>query len=219
MLPSWASFVAALKAAFDDPDTYQTAYKKISSLKQERDCSYYHAAFIPLATILGFDERTSISFFKKWLNGELKKALSYQITLPDIFDEFVQACIKIGNQIRGNKEAGNAFPRMQGGQFAPAPAASTSTGIHSGPMDLSGARYRSQKRGPVTNQEKKRCKDKNLCLYCSFSGHWASQSPHKGSGGKPHSNNNTLRTPTWCISTTTRFPTTLKTELYSGNHC
>ena len=145
MLPSWASFVAALKAAFDDPDTYQTAYKKISSLKQERDCSSYHAAFIPLATILSFDERTSISFFKKWLNGELKKALSYQITLPDIFDEFVQACIKIGNQIRGKKEAGNAFPRMQGGQFAPAPAASTSTGTHSGPMDLLGARYRSQK--------------------------------------------------------------------------
>ena len=31
-------------------------------------------------------------------------------------------------------------------------------------------------------------------------------------------NNNTLKTPTWCISTTTRSPTLLKTELYSGNY-
>ena len=97
--------MAALKAALDNPDAYQTAYTKISSLKQEHDCSSYHAAFVPIATILGFDERTRIWFFKKGLNGELKKALSYQITLPDIFDEFVHACIKIDNQIRANKEA------------------------------------------------------------------------------------------------------------------
>ena len=38
-LPTWPSFVAALKAAIDDPDAYQTVYTKISSLKQERDCS------------------------------------------------------------------------------------------------------------------------------------------------------------------------------------
>ena len=181
--PTWTNFVAALRAAFDDPDAYQTAYTKISSLKQERDCSSYHAAFVPLATILGIDERTKISFFKKGLNREPKKALSYQITLPDIFDEFVQACIKINNQIRANREARDAIPRTQGGQFAPTP--STSTGTHSGPMDLSGARYRSQKRGPVTDQEKKRRRDNNLCLYCGYSGHWASQCPHKRSRGKP----------------------------------
>ena len=47
-LPTWASFVAALKAAFDDPDAYQTTYTKISLLKQEHDCSSYHAIFVPL---------------------------------------------------------------------------------------------------------------------------------------------------------------------------
>ena len=179
--PTWTEFVASLRAAFDDPDAYQTAYTKISTLRQERDCSSYHAAFVPLATIVGIDERTKISFFKKDLNGKLKKALSYLITLPDIFDEFVQACIKIDNQIRANKEVRDAIPSTQGGQFAPttAPNAGTSTGTHSGPMDLSGARYRSQKRGPVTDQEKKRCRDNNLCLYCGSVGHWASKCPHK----------------------------------------
>ena len=183
--PTWTVFVAALHAAFDDPDAYQTAYTKISTLRQKRDCSSYHAAFVPLATILGIDERTKISFFKKGLNGELKKALSYQITFPNTFDEFVPACIKIDNQIRTNREARDCIPRTQGGQFAPAPTTSTSTGTHSGPMDLYGAQYRSQKRGPVTDQEKKRRRDNNLCLYCGSSGHWASQCPHKRSRGKP----------------------------------
>ena len=183
--PTWTEFVTALRAAFDDPDAYQTAYTKISTLRQERDCSSNHTAFVPLATILGIDERTKISFFKKGLNGELKKALSYQITLLDIFDEFVQACIKIDNHIRAYKEARDAIPRTQGGQFAPAPAVSASTRTHSGPMDLSRARYRSQKRGPVTDQEKKRRRDNNLCLYCGSPVYWASQCPHKRSRGKP----------------------------------
>ena len=78
--PTWTEFVAALRATFDDPDAYQTPYTKISTLRQERDCSSYHAAFVPLVTIFGIDERTKISFFKKGLNGELKQALSYQIT-------------------------------------------------------------------------------------------------------------------------------------------
>ena len=159
------------------------AYTKTSSLRQEPNCSYYHAAFVPLATILGIDEHTKISFFKKGLIGEIKKAHSYWITIPDIFDEFVQACIKIDNQIRANKKAHDGILRTQGGQFAPAPAASTSSGTHSGPMGFSGARYCSQKRGPVTDQEKKRHRYNNLCLYYGSSSHWASQCPHKRSRG------------------------------------
>ena len=140
---------------------------------------------MPSTTILGIDKRTKISFFKKGRNGELKKALSYQITLPEMFDEFVQACIKIDNQIRANKEVIDAISKTHSRQFARTPATSTSTGTHSGPMDLSGARYRSQKRGPVTDQEKKRRRDNNLCLYCGSSGDWAAQCPHKGSREKP----------------------------------
>ena len=37
--PTWTEFVAALRAAFEDPDAYQTAFNKISTLKQEKDCS------------------------------------------------------------------------------------------------------------------------------------------------------------------------------------
>ena len=129
--------------------------------------------------MIGIDEQTKISFFKKKLHAELKKALSYQITLPTGFEEFIQACIKIDNQIRANREVHEAIPGTQGGQFAPTP--STCTSIHSGPIDLSGARYHSQKQGPITAQEKKRSRDNNLYLYCGYSRHWGSQCPYKRS--------------------------------------
>ena len=38
--PTWAAFTIALKAAFDDPDAYQTAQRKIEALRQgQQDCS------------------------------------------------------------------------------------------------------------------------------------------------------------------------------------
>ena len=178
---TWATFVEALRAAFDDPDAYQTAERQILALKQDRDCSSYHAAFVPLATILNYDGRTKISYFRRGLHRELRKALSYQST-PDDFDTFVQFCIKIDNQIRAERESRDP-PRTQGGQFTSGPGASTSTstGTHPGPMDLSAGtrQYKSQKRGPVTPMEKKRRRENNLCLYCGSPGHWASQCPHK----------------------------------------
>ena len=176
---TWATFVVALRAAFDEPDVYQTAERQILALKQNRDCSSYHAAFVPLATILGYDARTKISYFRRGLHHELRKALSYQ-SIPDDFNAFVQFCIKIDNQICAERESRDP-PRIQGGQYAPS-GPSTRTGTHSGPMDLfAGTRttYKSQKRGPVSPIEKKRRREKNLCLYCGSLGHWASQCPHK----------------------------------------
>ena len=36
-------------------------------------------------------------------------------------------------------------------------------------------RFQSKKRGPLTEQEKKRCRDNNLCMYCGKPGHIASE--------------------------------------------
>ena len=47
-LPTWESFAAALKAAFDDPDAYQTAYMKISSLKQECKSTVFYRTPAPI---------------------------------------------------------------------------------------------------------------------------------------------------------------------------
>ena len=68
---NWATFVEAIRAAFDDTDAYQTMEGQILSLKQGRDCSSYYTAFIPLATILNYDGHTKIYYFRIGLHCEL----------------------------------------------------------------------------------------------------------------------------------------------------
>ena len=63
-------------------------------------------------------------------------------------------------------------------------------------MDLSATRrknyqtkFTSQKRGPISENEKQRRRNNNLCIYCCNPGHWATACPHK-------KNKNTNRPPT-----------------------
>ena len=98
--PTWASFTQALKAAFDDPDAYQTAEQKIHKLRQgNQDCTKYYAEFITHATILEWDERTKISFFKKGLDEELQKLLLTNVNPTETFTEYVSVAIKLDNNL------------------------------------------------------------------------------------------------------------------------
>ena len=177
--------MSELKAAFDDPDAYKTAQRKIQALRQgTKDCSTYNAEFVPLATILRIDDRTKISYFQQGLNDALQDSLAQQLLLPEEFNEYVQACIKIDNQLRARKEQKSAH-RSHDGRFTPHQN-TTATGTQPGPMDLSAAgrgpqRTQGQKRTPLTEAQKKHHRDNNLCLYCGSAGHWASNCPLKKS--------------------------------------
>ena len=87
---NYAAFATALKNAYDDPDARATAERKLRALKQgSKDCLAYHAEFATYVTILNYDDLTKRSFFTEGANQGLKDALSYQISLPDNFDEFI----------------------------------------------------------------------------------------------------------------------------------
>ena len=117
--PTWASFTQALKAAFDDPDAYQTAEQKIHKLRQgNRDCAKYYAQFITHATILEWDERTKISFFKKGLDEELQKLLLTNVNPPETFTEYVSVAIKLDNNLRAHKQQRYTTPRTNDGHFS-----------------------------------------------------------------------------------------------------
>ncbi len=67
---TYAEFIRALKAAYDDPDKRATAERKLLALRQHtKDCSTYHAEFSTYANVLEYDDRTKISFFKKGANN------------------------------------------------------------------------------------------------------------------------------------------------------
>ena len=108
--------------------------------------------------------------------------------MPTIFNEYVQACIKLDNNIRADKalhpriftNSNSRTPPINTNNTSP-PAVqapqTTATGTAPGPMDLSQGSTRvtgiSQKRGPLTEAQRKYRRDNGLCMYCGQQGHWA----------------------------------------------
>ena len=123
-----------------------------------------------------------MSFFTKGANNDLQIALLYQLNPPDNFDKYVAMCIQLDNNIWNLKGQGThrySHPSQNPVVCSsPSIPASTSSGTARGPMDLSALTW-SWKRGPIDEAEKKRNRDNNLCIYCSQSIHWATNSPHK----------------------------------------
>ena len=162
--------------AYDDPDKRATTEHKLLALRQlNKDCSTYHAEFSTYANVLEYDDRTKISFFKKGANNDFQVALAHQLNPLDNFDKYVAMCIQLDNNIRNlNGQGTYRYPHPPQNPVAsfssPSAPASTSSGTAPGPMDLS-ALNRSQKRGPINEAEKKRCRANNLCMYCGQSGH------------------------------------------------
>ena len=187
---TWEQFVAALKAAFDDPDARATAERKLRTLKQgTRDCSTYHAEFAPLATQLRLDHPTRISWFKHGLTYEVSKMMITQPVTED-FNIYVQQAIKVDNALRAlNQTRGPTYQTQTQTQNQTSRTPTTASGTAPGPMDLSattrraqgpqGPRYQSFQRSPVSAEEKQRRRQNNLCMYCGSPGHWASTCPNK----------------------------------------
>lgn len=96
---SFAAFMEALGAAFDDPDAYATAEREIESLRQEGSCASYYAQMVSVLSRLGWDvDSVKIHFFRKGLKENLKDALVGK-SLPSTFLEFASACIVLDNEL------------------------------------------------------------------------------------------------------------------------
>src|SRR5258706_2802769 len=171
---TYAEFIGALKAVYDDPYKRATAEHKLLALRQHtKDCSTYHAEFSTYANVLEYDDRTKISFFKKGASNDLQIALAHQLNPPDDFDKYVAMCIQLDNNIqnlKGQNIHRSPYPSQNPSITPSLPTSFTSSGTAPGPMDLSAAN-RSRKRGPINEAEKKRCRNNNLYMYYSQSGH------------------------------------------------
>lgn len=187
---NFEAFLAALKAAFDDPDAKVTAERKLRALRQGNDsAATYYSKFMSYAALLDWNEPAKLSYFRLGLKDEIKRLLIGR-TMPTTFETFASEIITLDNDLRSydqekkplgqgsGKPAGQQHPKAPQ-SFSPASGTSTSTGTHPGPMDLSAGR-----RGKLSPEEKNRRRANNLCLFCGDSGHYASQCPAKTQGKK-----------------------------------
>ena len=73
---TYAEFIGALKAAYDNPDKRATTERKLLALYYlNKNCSTYHAKCSTYANVLEYDDCTKISFFKRGANNNLQVAL------------------------------------------------------------------------------------------------------------------------------------------------
>jgi hypothetical protein len=188
----WKSFADGLAAAFDDPDRIAIAERELKKLKQGRDtASAYNAKFVAIATILDLQDRQKISAFRDGLNYEVRQGLVNQIDPPTTFDEYVRLVIKLDNRIRSLREeeaqsSSKTEPNPSKGSGLPKSNPNMTTAAAPKPRG-SGNQQSSGRRQPLTEAEKKRRRENNLCSYCGGEGHYASdctKKPQASSQGK-----------------------------------
>lgn len=198
---TYADFLSAFEAAFGDPNPRKTAEDKLRALKQgNRECSQVLAEFLTITAVLHYSDENLISAFEHVLNEGVTDRIYSQPEPPTSFEEFSKLCIVMDNNQRAyerrygstsrrqptirpfvptysrNFNAGPQprpqYPQQQTVRYNPR---STAFGNHPGPMDLGAT----QRRGPLTEAEKRHRREKNLCLYCGGAGHFANTCPNK----------------------------------------
>ena len=206
LLNDYLSFIDEFKSLFDDPNIQRHASASLKRLKQGKgSVVVYSTKFRQLAPDIGYNECALIDFFREGLNDEIKDSLSRTMVRFDDLDSFIKYCIQIdqriydrrverSNSFQSRNSAPNSFdknsfnsvarnPGMMRGRPSCAPHGPAYS-AQQGPsaMDLD-ATYVTNSKGfkHLSQEEKNRRRDMNLCLYCGNTGHDLTTCPKKPS--------------------------------------
>ena len=187
ILGNFEAFLGAFSEAFGEHDKIRSATTKIRSLRQgTRSASNYGSEFRQLACDINWDELALISQFYSNLQDGVKDLL---LTLPDpsTLDEAINQAVKCDNRLFKRRQD----KRIWTTPHQPSEYSASSTSAHAvkytkaEAMQIDATRFK-----PLMEQEKKRRREENLCLYCGQPGHRASNCPLR-------------RQRTFCMRTTT----------------
>ncbi|KAE8227723.1 hypothetical protein CF326_g7372 [Tilletia indica] len=186
--PPWSTFddfQDHLNANFAEIDPLEHWLVKWDLLQQKSSVSAYLSEFTAVASHLDLTDQIKIHHFKRGLKDEVLNQLAL-LPQPSDFDGLV----KLANQIdarlfaqRRNKPSSQATsiqvkPKVSF-KSTPVNIPFHVKPVASGPVPMQ--LDASQRRGPLTEAEKQRRRDNNLCLYCGGSGHMANSCPVKTS--------------------------------------
>jgi Retrotransposon gag protein len=177
-LKNFDAFKEALDSLYLDRNLKHQARDKLFALKQTKSASSYAVDFQQIIVPLKLDDEAKCLLFYNGLKPTLKDALAL-VGEEEKFKELVDQVIDIDQR---------QFHRLQEEKKASAPPSKTpepppkpsglkrpnTPGPSSGPPPKKHASFQ---RGPLSEEEKQRRRDNNLCVYCADPYHKTSDCP------------------------------------------
>ena len=150
-------------------DTTQAAKNALDTLFQgKRAYGDFKADFDHHAHKAKIDDRTKVDMLRKRLSKDISSVISNQVMLPDLDD--YAAWTKMTDNIARNLQQNEHIQKLSSKQATSNPTTSNPSATHqpdtsNDPMDLDRLR--------LSDGERKRRTDNNLCLACGEPGHFA----------------------------------------------
>jgi hypothetical protein len=188
-------FVEYLQTNYGDPDEKGTARRKLKNLRQITSASAYFAEFQQYIAILGWKDQDpiidkAIDGLKSYLKDEVARSGHRPNTLSDLIAFIIPLDNRLYEREQEKRyETRNATSRPTANIKSTQPTAMTTvTSATFTPRSTNFADTKpttsnytrttgSTPRGPLSDAEKQRRRDNNLCLYCSEQGHSATDCP------------------------------------------
>ena len=166
ILNDYSAFRVLMDSCFSDPDRAVTASNKIRRLFQgRRPAAHYAADFRSLAVDLDWNDASLMDQYRHGLNDSVKDMLIHY-PIPASLDSLIALSVQLDNRIYERRSE-----KYQGWDHK-TDVKSTPVEPKSNAMEIDAIR-----RGPLSDQEKKRRREMNLCLYCGSDQHLRAACP------------------------------------------
>ena len=170
-LADTAAMLATITRIFGNSDEQGSASRELEKPKQgSGDFSRYYVNYARLAAILGINDRAKRYALERGFSLEVITSLCHQDPAGDeTFDAYVDRLKRMDERIpRLQALSSSSSIKPQNPRPTPCTPASTASGTHPGPMDLS-----TNKGQKLPTDERERRIRRGLCLYCGGTGHMA----------------------------------------------
>jgi hypothetical protein len=185
LLDNFEAFIEEFKACFGDTDSVRTAINKIRRLRQgDRPASAYAADFRLLASDIPWDEQALMEQFRYGLRNDVKDLLLTFPEDPKSLTEAISRAVRCDNRLFERRSERQQF--MVRSRLEPTYAEVAARPLprqtsYNPPMDSPTPMEidATQRRGPLSEEEKQRRRRNRLCLYCGGPGHIAINCPNR----------------------------------------
>jgi hypothetical protein len=197
VIDNYYLFVDYLQTNYGDPDERGTARRKLKALRQTGPASAYFAEFQQYIAILGWRDQDpiidkAVEGLKPYLKDEIARAGHQPVTLTELIAFIVPLDNRLFERERERKNETRTTTTTVTSRSQNLPSGiptSTTTTISSGPAPNNNVTRQfspsnnytrpsgNPPRGPLSEEEKQRRRDHNLCLQCAAPGHIAVNCP------------------------------------------